>query len=156
MLGGCSLQVGGCKYKGGAAGSLSEMSEDDGGQRFYLGIVAGSCATLLGLTNLPLLCKVGHEFSFSLINKMIFVDCCLALLHIPLILHPIFEIKSSCTSRKYPVTLSLMDCLVDLSSSLYGYFVSCVNRLLPVGIVLFRYVYVCQVRSVCPGVLLCQ
>ena len=53
MLGGCSLQVGGCKYKGGAAGSLSEMSEDDGGQRFYLGIVAGSCATLLGLTNLP-------------------------------------------------------------------------------------------------------
>ena len=34
---------------------------------------------------------------------------------------------------------------VGLSSSTYGYFVSCVNRLLPVGIVLFRYVYVCQV-----------
>ena len=28
---------------------------------------------------------------------------------------------------------------------MYAYFVSCVNRLLPVGIVLFRYVYVCKV-----------
>ena len=31
--------------------------------------------------------------------------------------------------------------------SLYSYFVTCVNRLLPVGIVLFRYVYVCKVRK---------
>ena len=72
------------------------MSEDDGGERFYLGIVAGSCATLLGMINLPLLCQVGNQFSSSLINKMIFVDCCLALLHIPLILHG-FVIKMSCT-----------------------------------------------------------
>ena len=32
-----------------------------------------------------------------------------------------------------------------LFSSVYNYFVSCINRLLPVGIVLFRYVSVCQV-----------
>ena len=72
------------------------MSEATGGERFYLAVVAGICASLLGLINVPLLCQVGHQFSSSLINKMIFVDCCLALLHIPLILHG-FVIKMSCT-----------------------------------------------------------
>ena len=75
---------------------MFKMSEDTGGERFYLEIVAVVCASLLGLINLPLLCQVGHQFSCSLINKMIFVDCCLALLHIPLVLHG-FVIQMSCT-----------------------------------------------------------
>ena len=36
---------------------------------------------------------------------------------------------------------------MNFNYSLYSYSVACVNRLLPVGIVLFRYVYVCKVRS---------
>ena len=75
---------------------MLEMSEETGGERFYLEIVAVICASLLGIINIPLLCQVGHQFSSSLINKMIFVDRCLALLHIPLILHG-FVIKMSCS-----------------------------------------------------------
>ena len=78
------------------AGCLIEMSEDTGGERFYLGVSAVVCASLLGIINIPLLCKVGHQFSSSLINKMIFVDCCLALLHIPLVLHG-FLVQMNCT-----------------------------------------------------------
>ena len=73
------------------------MSEDTGGERFYLQVSAVICASLLAIINIPLLCKVGNKFSASLINKMIFVDCCLALLHIPLILHG-FVVKMPCSS----------------------------------------------------------
>ena len=76
---------------------MLEMSEDTGGERFYLQISAVICASLLAFMNIPLLCKVGNQFSASLINKMIFVDCCLALLHIPLILHGLV-IKIPCTA----------------------------------------------------------
>ena len=127
------------------------MSSDSGGEeRFHLEVAAVVCASLLAITNIPLLFKVIKElypandydvddeydneydydvdvddeydylimmlmmnmimmlnmifaenstlkeFKDSLINKLIFVDCCVALLHIPLILYG-FVIKTPCT-----------------------------------------------------------
>ena len=70
------------------------------GETFYpplISLVSGLCASLLAIINIPLICKVSHEFSSTLINKLIFSDCLIALLNIPLILHGGNTIKLSCT-----------------------------------------------------------
>ena len=84
-------------YKEASPSSRPQMTAVSEEESFYppLSLVSGACASLLAIINITLICKVSHEFSSTLINKLIFADCLVALLNIPLILS--FAIKLSCT-----------------------------------------------------------
>ena len=60
-------------------------------------LVSLICACLLAAVNMTLIWKVSHEIYTTLINKLIFADCLVALLNIPLILHGENTIKLSCS-----------------------------------------------------------
>ena len=83
------------------------MTADSEEERFFppLSLVSGVCASLLAIINITLICKVYKEFSSTLINKLIFADCLVALLNIPLILS--FAIKLSCTFITFVVKFVL-------------------------------------------------
>ena len=87
------------------------MSAGGEEERFYppVSLVSGVCASLLAVINITLISKVSHEFSSTLINKLIFVDCLVALLNIPLILHGGAAIKLSCTFITFVITIVLRD-----------------------------------------------
>ena len=93
------------------------------------GIFTACC---IGAVNLPVLWVIKKESQTTFINKLVGVDCFLCLCNIPIVIYTadvfgFFNIPSLCGLN---VTTSFI--------------ISMLNRLLPVGIVFYRYVYVCK------------
>ena len=84
-------------------------------------------SALIFIGNLPVLWRLWKKEEPTTINKLIFIDCLLALLMIPLALRLGKVIQLPCNFGPF-----------------YGYCVTLINRLIPVAIVMYRYVYVCK------------
>jgi hypothetical protein len=89
--------------------------------------------------NIPVLWVVRKISSPTLINKLIGVDCIIGLAYIPGILVVI------------GVSHDISSVYICSFRVCYSFFVSFLNRLLPVGIVTYRYVYVCKSHWVQTG-----
>ena len=88
-------------------------------------------AIIITSVNIPLLWIVKEKTKTTLVNLLIGVDCLFALLNIPMVLT---------TAR------IIVDAPCWFSN--YAFFVSLMNRLIPVGIVIYRFVYTCRVSWV--------
>ena len=91
---------------------------------YWFGIGSG---IFILLSNVPILWMIWKEQNLTWINQVIGVDCLLCLCMIPIILD---------TAGVYPLPCSFI--------TSYAFFASLLNRLLPVGIVIYRYIYVCK------------
>ena len=91
---------------------------------YWFGIGSG---IFILLSNVPILWMIWKEQNLTWINLVIGVDCLLGLCMIPIILS---------TAGVYPLPCSFI--------TSYAFFASLLNRLLPVGIVIYRYIYVCK------------
>ena len=94
---------------------------------FWFGLFA---ALAILLVNLTVLWVLKTEANSTLINQLIGLDCVVGLFNIPIVLS-LSEVTD---------VLSAL-CAVNRS---YTFFITIFNRLLPIGIVAFRYVYVCN------------
>ena len=91
---------------------------------YWFGIGSG---IIILFSNIPILWMIWKEKNLTWINLVIGVDCLLCMCMIPIILS---------TADVYRLPCSFI--------TTYAFFASLLNRLLPVGIVIFRYIYVCQ------------
>ena len=95
----------------------------------WLGIISVIC---IAIVNLPLLWMIKKEKKPTLINQLVGLDCFLSICRIP-ILYGILTQNGTFMSS------SLCGLRVG-----YSHLMTMLNSLLPVGIVLYRYVYVCK------------
>ena len=91
---------------------------------YWFGVLTGSIILLL---NIPILWTIWKERILTWINQLICLDCILCIGMIPIVLS---------LADVFPLPCSFI--------SSYAFFASLLNRLLPVGIVIFRYIYVCR------------
>lgn len=109
------------------------MEQDSDGVPLHLLSMFGLItATSIAAVNLPVIWVVKKESKLTLINQLVGLDCLLCLSHIPIVLYTtnvfgLFASSSLCSLRVF-----------------YTFFITMLNRLLPVGIVFYRYVYVCR------------
>jgi hypothetical protein len=103
---------------------------------YWFGVIA--VAAIISV-NVPVLYVVKKVFSSNLINNLISVDCIIGLAYIPGIL---------VVSGVFDETASVHVCTFRIC---YNFFVNFLNRLLPVGIVAYRFVYVCKSHWVNTG-----
>ena len=103
---------------------MDDSSQNEYPIIYWFGIGSGIIILLL---NAPILRMIWREQNWTWINQVIGVDCLLCLCMIPIVLS---------IADVYPLPCSFI--------SSYAFFASLLNRLLPVGIVIYRYIYVCQ------------
>ena len=103
---------------------MDDSSQNEYPIIYWFGIGSGIIILLL---NAPILRMIWREQNWTWINQVIGVDCLLCLCMIPIILD---------TAGVYPLPCSFI--------TSYAFFASLLNRLLPVGIVIYRYIYVCK------------
>ena len=89
--------------------------------------------------NIPVLWVIKKVSSITLINNLITIDCILCLGYIPGII---------VQSGIYTQTGSIYSCSLRIC---FNFFINLLNRVLPVGIVAYRYVYVCKSHLVFTG-----
>ena len=96
-----------------------------------LNVVLGVCfcIAIIG-TNVPVIYMLLNKCQATVVNFLIAIDCFLSLLHIFKILYSAFQVHIG------PVLCGIYTPV--------AFFLSFLNRLIPVGIVLFRYVFVCR------------
>ena len=91
---------------------------------YWFGIGSG---IIIFFSNVPIIWMIWKERNLTWINQVIGVDCLLCVCMIPIILS---------TADVYRLPCSFI--------TSYAFFASLLNRLLPVGIVIYRYIYVCR------------
>ena len=105
-------------------GNEDDKDEDVSVYLYWFGIASAFAILVM---NLPILWIIWKERIMTLIIQIIGIDSILCLAMIPIIFNYINVIELSC----------------GFITS-YAFFTSLLNRLLPVGIVIYRYVYVCH------------
>ena len=80
------------------------------------------------IINIPLLSKIFQKANFTFINKLITADCILCLSNCIILFNIALGGRKNST--------------ICLMSPTFGYFVNILNRLLMIGIVVYRYVFV--------------
>ena len=103
---------------------MDYITETEYSLTYWFGIGSG---IFILLSNVPILWMIWKEHTLTWINQVIVVDCLLCLCMIPIILSK---------AGVYPLPCSFI--------TSYAFFAALLNRLLPVGIVIYRYIYVCK------------
>ena len=99
-----------------------------------------TCLAILAV-NIPVLWILKNKCEATAINLFIGIDCIICILNILPVLNMYLEWQ---TGSLYLENTELFCCLTTTTMFL----VSLLNRLLPVGIVAFRYVFICQSQLV--------
>jgi hypothetical protein len=117
------------------------VSEMDDISEYFLSWFGIFSEVIIGIVNLPILWMIKKEIKLTMINLMVTVDCLTSLCNIPIVIILANDFQQfSCST--------LFSCGIMVT---YSYFLSILNRLLPVGIVFYRYVYVCKNSVVSTG-----
>ena len=103
---------------------MNDPDEDSSNTLYWFGVTTG---VTICIANLPILWIIWKENSRTFINQLIGIDCLLCLGMIPVVLNHSSVFKLPCSFI-----------------TLYAFFASLLNRLLPVGIIIFRFIYVCR------------
>ena len=103
---------------------MNDPDEDSSSPLYWFGVTTG--VTII-IANLPILWIIWKENSQTFINQLIGIDCLLCLGMIPVVLNhsSVFQLPCSFITS-------------------YAFFASLLNRLLPVGIIIYRFIYVCR------------
>ena len=97
----------------------------------HLNIVVGLffCIAIITI-NVPVIFMLLNKCEATVVNLFIIIDCLLCLLHVFIILFSALQVQQG------PVLCGILTTV--------AFFLSFLNRLIPVGIVVFRYVFVCR------------
>ena len=97
----------------------------------HLNILVGACfCTAIITINVPVIFMLLNKCEATVVNFFIVIDCLLCLLHVFIILFSALQVQQG------PVLCGIL--------STVAFFLSFLNPLIPVGFVVFRYVFVCR------------